>query len=95
MTSSGQRLTTLAEQEFSRDGLRQVTAVCRIMAIKNPLLKRGLSLRASYVFGQGVQVSARAGQEAMRRLPVACSDVTAALQGLAQSAADLAGTTLR
>ena len=55
-----QRLTTLADQEFSRDGLRQITAVCRIMAIKNALIKRGLSLRASYVFGQGVQTSARA-----------------------------------
>lgn len=55
-----QRLTALADQEFSRDGLRQITAVCRIMAIKNALIKRGLSLRASYVFGQGVQTSARA-----------------------------------
>ncbi|WP_141576137.1 hypothetical protein [Actinomadura sp. WMMA1423] len=55
-----QRLTAMADQEFSRDGLRQITAVCRIMALKNPLIKRGLSLRASYVFGQGVQTSARA-----------------------------------
>ncbi|TDD37881.1 hypothetical protein E1287_07440 [Actinomadura sp. KC06] len=55
-----QRLTALADQEFSREGLRQITAVCRIMAIKNSLIKRGLSLRASYIWGQGVQTSARA-----------------------------------
>ena len=55
-----QRLTSYAEQEFSREGLRQITAVCRIMTLKNPLLKRGLSLRTSYVWGQGVETSARA-----------------------------------
>jgi hypothetical protein len=54
-----QRLTAFADQEFSRDGLRQISAVCRIMALKNPLIKRGLSLRQSYVWGQGVEISAR------------------------------------
>lgn len=54
-----QRLTADAEQEFTRDGLRQITAVCRIMAIKNPLIKRGLSLRQSYIWGQGVEITAR------------------------------------
>lgn len=58
-----QRLTAQAEQEFSREGLQQISAVCRIMTIKNPLLRRGLSLRTSYVWGQGVQVSARATGE--------------------------------
>lgn len=54
-----QRLTALAEQEFSRDGLRQITAVCRIMAIKNPLIKRGLALRQAYAWGKGVEITAR------------------------------------
>ncbi|MFN2636893.1 MAG: hypothetical protein ABR585_07705 [Gemmatimonadaceae bacterium] len=54
-----QQLTAQAEQEFSRDGLRQITAVCRVMAVKNPLIKRGLSLRTAYVWGQGVEISAR------------------------------------
>lgn len=54
-----QRMTADGEQEFSRDGLRQITAVCRIMAIKNPLIKRGLSLRQSYIWGQGVEITAR------------------------------------
>lgn len=55
-----QRMSAYAEQEFSREGLKQITAVCRLMGLKNPLIKRGLSLRASYVWGQGVQISARA-----------------------------------
>jgi hypothetical protein len=54
-----QRLTTLAEQEFTRDGLKQITAVCRVMALKNPLIKRGLSLRQAYVWGSGVAITAR------------------------------------
>ncbi|OLT24400.1 hypothetical protein BJF79_13745 [Actinomadura sp. CNU-125] len=54
-----QRLTAQADQEFSRDGLRQITAVCRIMALKNPLIRRGLGLRQAYVWGAGVDVSAR------------------------------------
>lgn len=67
-----QRLTASAEQEFSREGLRQITAVCRLMAIKNPLIKRGLSLRTSYVWGQGVEVSARA--EEINEVIQACHD---------------------
>jgi hypothetical protein len=56
-----QRLTTLADQEFTREGLRQITAVCRIMALKNPLIKRGLALRQAYVWGAGVEITARDG----------------------------------
>lgn len=54
-----QRLTTMADQEFSREGLRQISAVNRLMALKNPLIKRGLALRMAYVWGQGVEISAR------------------------------------
>ncbi|WP_242892462.1 hypothetical protein [Actinomadura litoris] len=54
-----QQLTSNAAVEFSRDGLTQISAVCRVMAIKSPLIKRGLSLRASYVWGQGVEITAR------------------------------------
>lgn len=55
-----QQITARAEQEFSREGLRQITAVCRIVAIKSPLIKRGLGLRNAYVWGSGVEISARA-----------------------------------
>jgi hypothetical protein len=58
-----QKLAAFADYEFSREGLQQITAVCRIMTIKSPLLRRGLSLRTSYVWGQGVQISARATGE--------------------------------
>lgn len=54
-----QELTASAEQEFSREGLRQITAVCRVMAVKNSLIKRGLSLRQAYVWGGDVEISAR------------------------------------
>lgn len=53
------RFTALGEQEFTREGLQQITAVCRLMALKNPLIKRGLALRQSYVWGQGCEISAR------------------------------------
>ncbi|MEV8638107.1 hypothetical protein AB0395_41290 [Streptosporangium sp. NPDC051023] len=54
-----QHLTARADLEFTREGLGRLAAVCRVMAIKNPLIKRGLSLRAAYVWGQGVNISAR------------------------------------
>lgn len=54
-----QKMTAYADQEFSRQGLHRITAVCRIMALKNPLIKRGLALRQAYVWGQGVATTAR------------------------------------
>ncbi|HEY9414750.1 MAG TPA: hypothetical protein VIQ30_08340, partial [Pseudonocardia sp.] len=54
-----QELTAGASQEFSRAGLKQISAVCRVMAVKSPLIKRGLSLRQAYVWGQGVEITAR------------------------------------
>jgi hypothetical protein len=51
------RFTALGEQEFTREGLGRIAAVCRLMTIKNPLIRRGLSLRSSYVWGQGVSIS--------------------------------------
>src|ERR1044072_2189 len=46
-------LTSL-QVEFSAEGLRQLRAVCLLYAIKTPLIKRGLALRAAYVWGRGV-----------------------------------------
>ncbi len=45
------RLTASAEQEFTLEGLRQITAVCRVMTLKNPMIRRGFALRAAYVWG--------------------------------------------
>lgn len=54
------RLAAEGQVEFSHDGLRRIAALCQLMAIKNSLIKRGLSLRFVYTWGQGVSVAARA-----------------------------------
>ncbi len=54
------RLSAQFEQEFTAEGLRQVRAICRLLAVKNPLIKRGLSLRQAYVWAKGVEITARA-----------------------------------
>jgi hypothetical protein len=59
-----QRLIALANQEFTAEGLTRMREVCRLYAIKNPLIKRAVNLRAAYVWGSGVQVSARATGQA-------------------------------
>jgi hypothetical protein len=59
-SASWRRLTADGTMEFSRAGLKQISALCRLMAVKNPLVKRGLNLRAVYVWGLGLQLSARA-----------------------------------
>lgn len=52
------KLTTAANEEFSHAGLVRAARVCRAMAVANPLIRRGLNLRAAYVFGRGFQMSA-------------------------------------
>jgi hypothetical protein len=53
-----------AEVEFTAEGMVQLRAICRLYAIKNPLIKRGLALRSAYVWGQGVEITARANGKA-------------------------------
>jgi hypothetical protein len=53
-----QRLTGETEREFSRDGLRQICDLALLAWLKNPLIKRGVSVQAHYVFGQGVSIRA-------------------------------------
>ena len=50
----------LTQQEFTAEGLLTVRSVCRLMSIANPLIKRGVSLRTHYVWGQGFEITARA-----------------------------------
>lgn len=45
--------------EFTAEGRRNIAAICRTMAVSNPLIKRGLTLRIGYVWGQGVEITAR------------------------------------
>ncbi|MGC0237288.1 hypothetical protein [Arthrobacter sp. SD76] len=56
-------VTSMGRTDFSRDGLTRNAELCRVMFVANPLLKRGLGIRASYVFGQGVEINARANGE--------------------------------
>jgi hypothetical protein len=60
-SSQWQLLTAQGDMEFTREGLRQITAVSRVLAQKNPLIKRGLGIRQAYVWGQGVSITGRDG----------------------------------
>lgn len=53
------RLSMETEWEFSREGLDRIIALARLQALKNPLIRRGVAVKADYVFGQGVEVTAR------------------------------------
>lgn len=57
-TADWRRMTMDADQEFTRQGLRDITALGRIMALKNPLVKRGVEVQRLYVWGQGWSVKA-------------------------------------
>lgn len=52
------QLTIDSEQEFSRQGLRDITELARLMYLKNPLIQRGVKVKADYVWGQGVSIKA-------------------------------------
>lgn len=54
-----QRLGVGAEREFDRPGLDRISTNCRIMAVASPLIKRGLAVRAGYIWGGGVSLDAR------------------------------------
>lgn len=43
------------EEELSKDTLDEVSAALRAMLVINPLVKRGINMRAQYVHGKGVE----------------------------------------
>lgn len=47
------------DAEFTRSALAKIIRMSRIMAIKNPLVRRAVELPTYYVWGQGVSVSAK------------------------------------
>jgi hypothetical protein len=51
------RQFALADMEFSMWGIKQIMRICRLYFIKNPLVRRGVSVIAYYVFGRGVDIS--------------------------------------
>lgn len=46
------------EIEFSREGLRTISQIARLMYLKNPIILRGVSVKRFYVWGQGMNVHA-------------------------------------
>lgn len=53
------RLMLAGEQEFRREGIQRIAELARVMAIKNPLIKRSVMVRALYVWSQGVNVRSK------------------------------------
>jgi hypothetical protein len=51
-------LSADAENEFSREGLRDITNFARVMTLKNPLIKRMVQVQRLYTFGQDYNVTA-------------------------------------
>ncbi len=56
------RLLLNSAQEFSRDGLQKIRELARMMFAKNPLIKRGVMVKALYVWAQGINVRAKNAQ---------------------------------
>lgn len=54
------RMIAQSDVEFTTDGLHRIAAASRLMSIKNPLIVRGVAVACAYVWGQGVQIEARA-----------------------------------
>lgn len=44
------------EREFSREGLRKISKLARLMFIKNPWIKRAVRVKALYTWAQGINV---------------------------------------
>ncbi|MCX6022372.1 MAG: hypothetical protein NTZ05_11715, partial [Chloroflexi bacterium] len=53
------RIEGAGEREFSREGLRRIIAMSRLMFLKNPLINRGVMVQTLYVWGQGVTIQGR------------------------------------
>lgn len=70
-------LSAGVQDEFSAEGRRKLTSHCRLMAISNPLIKRGLAVRAGYIWGQGVEVTARVDHDDDKTAEQLQSDVNA------------------
>lgn len=52
------RVGGLSERDFSRQGLRDISKMVRIYWLKNPLIKRAVTVQNIYVWGQGCTLRA-------------------------------------
>lgn len=53
------RIVQNSREEFTREGIRRITELARIFYMKNPLIRRGVSVQKLYVWGQGWSVQAK------------------------------------
>lgn len=53
-------INSQVDTDFTPNARKALRRLCRSSAIANPLLKRGLQVRIGYIWGQGVQIRARA-----------------------------------
>lgn len=51
------REISTSQFEFSLMGIQRIIAICRLYALKNPLIRRGIELSAFYLFGRGFSIS--------------------------------------
>lgn len=54
-----QKIGAWGDQEFTTTGLKESAKLCRTMAVASPLIKRGLGVRNSYIWGGGHQIRAK------------------------------------
>ena len=54
-----QLLGGTASQEFSRRGLNIINGLVRLYFLKNPLIRRAVLTQTQYVFGQGINITAK------------------------------------
>ena len=48
------------DREFDRRQLGEIWKLCRLMYLKNPLINRAVNIQSYYVWGQGVNIEAKA-----------------------------------
>jgi hypothetical protein len=54
------QLSISGQRELSRGGLRDAVSIARLMWVGNPLIKNAVNVQTNYVWGQGVNIVAKA-----------------------------------
>lgn len=53
------KLSIEGDRDLSRDGIKKIARLARLMFLKNPLINRGILVQSYYIWGQGVSIQAR------------------------------------
>lgn len=56
------RLIGGLNDDLTPDGRKRIAAMCEVMTVANPLIKRGFGLRLAYVWGAGCEVTVTPGE---------------------------------